>query len=100
MNFFCYWFSYLLRWFNYIARPISPFLFPVDGNFGHVGWMGPTISIVLCVLTSIYYHFDDTTRTHCDVPNPLPSISAAVGNNLPGEVFISVNNLLSFCSPF
>jgi len=52
-------------------------------NYGNVGWFGPTASLVLCIFTSIVYHFDDTTKTHCDVPNPLPSISAAVGNNLP-----------------
>lgn len=84
--------SKYLVWFNYIVRPINPFA--NDGNFAHVGWAGPSISMFLCVFTSIYYHFDDTTKTHCDVSNPLPSISAAVGNNLPERWFFRYGILL------
>jgi hypothetical protein len=65
--------------FQYIGRPITSIL----NSCAHIGWIGPTVSISLCVITSIIYHYEDTTTTHCDVPNPLPSISAAVGNNLP-----------------
>jgi len=70
-------------------------------KWGNIGWIGPSLSIVACVVTSLLFHYDDTTKTHCDVTNPLPSISAAVGNNLPerwffryGILFMSGQRLL------
>jgi hypothetical protein len=69
--------------FPYITRPITTIL----SSCAHIGWIGPALSITMCVITSIVFHYEDTTKTHCDVPNPLPSISAAVGNNLPERWF-------------
>ncbi|XP_019713125.1 post-GPI attachment to proteins factor 2-like isoform X1 [Hippocampus comes] len=38
----------------------------------------PLMGLVACVLISSIFHFEDSTRTHCHVPNYLPSISAAI----------------------
>ncbi|XP_037072813.1 post-GPI attachment to proteins factor 2-like [Pollicipes pollicipes] len=46
--------------FTVVAMPLGGFLFCV-------GW-------------SLCYNFDAATSTHCDVPNYLPSISAAIGS--------------------
>jgi hypothetical protein len=43
----------------------------------------PFVSIAGSITWSILFHFDDVTETHCHVPNVLPTISAAVGNNAP-----------------
>ncbi|XP_039285233.1 post-GPI attachment to proteins factor 2 [Nilaparvata lugens] len=40
----------------------------------------PLSSFVFCVVWSLIYNFEDSTFTHCKVPNFLPSISAAIGN--------------------
>ncbi|PAV63254.1 hypothetical protein WR25_21548 [Diploscapter pachys] len=47
----------------------------------------PLTALILCVITSLLLHFDESTRTHCRVPNWLPSISAAVATYEP-EKFI------------
>jgi hypothetical protein len=57
------------------------------GWFRHIGWIGPVFSITACVVWSMLFHFDNVTKTHCPVANPLPSISAAVGNNIPERWF-------------
>lgn len=41
------------------------------------------IGYISCLLVAIFFHFENTTRTHCNVPNVLPSFSAAIGNNYP-----------------
>ncbi|XP_041915681.1 post-GPI attachment to proteins factor 2 [Alosa sapidissima] len=38
----------------------------------------PLIGFIGCVATSLISHFNDSTYTHCQVPNYLPSISAAI----------------------
>ncbi|XP_031551054.1 post-GPI attachment to proteins factor 2-like isoform X2 [Actinia tenebrosa] len=43
----------------------------------------PLVSSVSCVLLSILLHFDEVTKSHCRVPNYLPSISAATGDYSP-----------------
>eukprot|EP01126_Amoeba_proteus_P046667 TRINITY_DN5284_c0_g1_i11.p1 TRINITY_DN5284_c0_g1~~TRINITY_DN5284_c0_g1_i11.p1 ORF type:complete len:314 (-),score=35.73 TRINITY_DN5284_c0_g1_i11:100-1041(-) len=52
-----------------------------------LGWVGPIFSIFGSVIYSMIFHFDHVTRTHCKVPNPLPSISAATGNKIPERFF-------------
>ncbi|XP_078369878.1 acyltransferase PGAP2-like [Oculina patagonica] len=58
----------------------------------------PLLSIVSCVLIALVWHFDETTRTQCHVPNYLPSISAAVGGYMP-EKFIWRVGIALHCLP-
>ncbi|VDK63285.1 unnamed protein product [Cylicostephanus goldi] len=47
----------------------------------------PLSALIICVLSSLLLHFDAATRTHCEVENWLPSISAAVSTYAP-EMYI------------
>ncbi|XP_036392914.1 post-GPI attachment to proteins factor 2-like [Megalops cyprinoides] len=38
----------------------------------------PLVGLTSCLFISWYYHFEDSTETHCKVPNYLPSISASI----------------------
>ncbi|XP_034033475.1 post-GPI attachment to proteins factor 2 [Thalassophryne amazonica] len=38
----------------------------------------PFTGLIVCLCISLLYHFEDSTYTHCQVPNYLPSISAAI----------------------
>ncbi|KAF7648795.1 hypothetical protein LDENG_00151760 [Lucifuga dentata] len=38
----------------------------------------PLGGLISCLIISLVYHFEDSTFTHCHVPNYLPSISAAI----------------------
>eukprot|EP00064_Thunnus_orientalis_P015766 superscaffoldBa00002988_g15825 len=38
----------------------------------------PLLGLITCVFISSVFHFDDSTGTHCQVPNYLPSISASI----------------------
>ncbi|XP_077579578.1 acyltransferase PGAP2-like [Stigmatopora nigra] len=39
----------------------------------------PLIGLIICIVISALYHYKDSTRTHCQVENYLPSISASIG---------------------
>ncbi|KAL9973904.1 hypothetical protein ACROYT_G020412 [Oculina patagonica] len=58
----------------------------------------PLLSFASCVLIAVVWHFDKTTRTHCKVPNYLPSISAAIGGYMP-EKFIWRVGIALHCLP-
>uniref|UniRef100_A0AC34RJH8 Ribosomal protein L10e/L16 domain-containing protein n=1 Tax=Panagrolaimus sp. JU765 TaxID=591449 RepID=A0AC34RJH8_9BILA len=43
----------------------------------------PLSALMICVILSMILHWDEATRTHCGVPNYLPSVSAAVASFAP-----------------
>ncbi|XP_016134142.1 post-GPI attachment to proteins factor 2-like isoform X1 [Sinocyclocheilus grahami] len=38
----------------------------------------PLLGLVACIVLALLYHYNEATYTHCEVPNYLPSISAAI----------------------
>ncbi|KAJ1357104.1 Post-GPI attachment to proteins factor 2 [Parelaphostrongylus tenuis] len=61
------------------SLPFRIFVFVIAGL--------PLSALIICVLCSILLHYDSATRTHCEVQNWLPSISAAVSSYAP-EIYI------------
>jgi len=43
----------------------------------------PLCALTLCLALSLSLHWEEATRTHCNVPNWLPSVSAAVASYSP-----------------
>ncbi|XP_053612361.1 post-GPI attachment to proteins factor 2 [Plodia interpunctella] len=43
----------------------------------------PLFSFLTCVLITMYKDFDRANKTHCNIPNIFPSISASIGNYEP-----------------
>lgn len=58
----------------------------------------PLLCFVSCVTIATVWHFEETTWTHCQVPNYLPSISAAIGGHQP-EKFIWHIGIALHCLP-
>ncbi|XP_020605325.1 post-GPI attachment to proteins factor 2-like isoform X2 [Orbicella faveolata] len=58
----------------------------------------PLLSFASCVAIAIALHFEETTWSHCKVPNYLPSISAAIGGRMP-ERFIWRVGIALHCLP-
>jgi hypothetical protein len=40
-------------------------------------------SLIVCLFLGTLLHLDETTGTHCEVPNIVPSISAVIGGSTP-----------------
>ncbi|XP_012062673.1 PREDICTED: post-GPI attachment to proteins factor 2-like [Atta cephalotes] len=54
--------------------------------FSRVAWFTvflPFLAFVFCVAWSVFYNFEHSTSTHCQVYNFLPSVSAAIGHYRP-----------------
>ncbi|XP_022070695.1 post-GPI attachment to proteins factor 2 [Acanthochromis polyacanthus] len=47
-------------------------------DFAVVTVLLPLVGFIGCLFISLMYHFEDSTYTHCQVSNYLPSISAAI----------------------
>mgnify|MGYP000467279343 CR=1 FL=1 len=47
----------------------------------------PTISMTLAILCGYLFQFDAVTKTHCKVPNFIPSISSIIGEGLSKYVW-------------
>lgn len=59
-------------------------LFKVSMKFVVVYCCGlPLFGFIACVILAFIFHYEGSTRTHCNVPNYLPSISAAIGDYTP-----------------
>ncbi|XP_011551588.3 post-GPI attachment to proteins factor 2 [Plutella xylostella] len=43
----------------------------------------PLFAFITCVLMTMYKDFESANKTHCNVPNIFPSISASIGNYEP-----------------
>ncbi|XP_041988022.1 post-GPI attachment to proteins factor 2 [Aricia agestis] len=50
----------------------------------------PLFSFLTCVLLTMYKDFENANRTHCNVPNVFPSISASIGNYEPQHTIWTV----------
>ena len=49
------------------------------GQLGLLTQLLPPVSMLTCVITSLYYNYDEATYTHCEVPELLPSLSSVIG---------------------
>lgn len=43
----------------------------------------PLYAFITCVILTMYKDFENANKTHCNVPNVFPSISASIGNYEP-----------------
>lgn len=62
----------------------------------HIGWIAPVFSIIASLIISYFFHFEASTsfKTDCNVQNPLPSISYAIGSNVPERWIFSIGIVL------
>lgn len=70
---------------------------------GKMAWVTlsfPFLAFIFCILYSVTYNFENSTSSHCQVYNALPSISAAIGNFSPQrevwQIAIAVHALPRF----
>lgn len=63
-----------------VTRP--PFMISF-AKFSAITVALPLFSFIFCVAYSLLFFFEQSTSTHCNVWNYLPSISAAIGSFQP-----------------
>eukprot|EP01125_Pyxidicula_operculata_P019293 TRINITY_DN6988_c0_g1_i2.p1 TRINITY_DN6988_c0_g1~~TRINITY_DN6988_c0_g1_i2.p1 ORF type:complete len:304 (-),score=18.25 TRINITY_DN6988_c0_g1_i2:77-988(-) len=59
----------------------------IYSNYAYTGLLLPVVGIGSCILLSYMYHYRSATSTHCNVPNVVPTISAATGGAYP-EIWV------------
>lgn len=66
------------------GKPVQHVLFRVSMRFIICYCCGLALfGLAACICLAVFLHFDASTKTHCNVANYLPTISAAFGGHTP-----------------
>lgn len=63
--------------------PEKKYLLKISGKVCFYAVAVPLYAFISCVIITMYKDFENANKTHCNVPNLFPSISASIGNYEP-----------------
>lgn len=63
--------------------PEKKYYFKIPGKLCFYTVAAPLYAFISCVILTMYKDFESANKTHCNVPNMFPSISASIGNYNP-----------------